>query len=70
MLRHFPHVNTSYTHKRRDYFIAAFTFFCVAVCLISDANGSLAKQYALGACGWIFLICLLHGENKEVRMQV
>ncbi|MSP27805.1 MAG: hypothetical protein EXR80_05050 [Methylococcales bacterium] len=70
MLRHFPHVNTLYPHKKRDYFIAAFTFFCVAVCLVSDANGSLAKQYALGACGWIFLICLLHGENKEVRMQV
>ncbi|MEI6708089.1 MAG: hypothetical protein QX189_06695 [Methylococcales bacterium] len=70
MLRHFPHANTVYPHKKRDYFIAAFTFFCVAVCLISDANGSQAKQYALGACGWIFLICLLHGENKEVRMQV
>ncbi|MGZ8190527.1 MAG: hypothetical protein ACXWTS_04790 [Methylococcaceae bacterium] len=70
MLRHFPSVDTVYAHKSRDYFIAAFTFFCVAVCLMSDANGGLEKQHALGICGWIFLICLLHGENREVRTQV
>ena len=70
MLRHFPHANTLYPHKKRDYFIAIFTFVCVAICLISDANASLLKQYALGACAWIFLLCLLHGENKEVRTQV
>lgn len=70
MLRHFPHVNTHYPHKKRDYFIAAFTFFCVAVCLVSDANASMEKQQALGVCAWIFLLCLLHGENKEVRTQV
>ncbi len=70
MLRHFPRVDAVYPHKNRDYFIAAFTFFCVAVCLLSDASGSLGKQYALGVCGWLFLLCLLYGENKEVRMQV
>lgn len=70
MLRHFPKTNTFYPHKKRDYFIAAFTFFCVAVCLIADADGTLAKQYFLGICAWIFLVCLLHGENKEVRTQV
>jgi hypothetical protein len=57
-------------HRKRDYFIAAFTFFCVAVCLVSDANASIEKQNALGVSGWVFLIGLLLGENREVRMQV
>ncbi|GAB6140304.1 hypothetical protein JCM14076_10330 [Methylosoma difficile] len=70
MLRHFPEAGIIYPHKKRDYFIAAFTFFCVAVCLISDANADMAKQNALGVCGWVFLIGLLLGENKEVRVQV
>jgi len=70
VLRHFPKVNVAYPHRNRDYFIAGFTFFCVAVCLLSDANASLAKQNALGVCGWVFLISLLLGENREVRMQV
>ncbi|MEF3073483.1 hypothetical protein V2P20_00440 [Methylobacter sp. Wu1] len=70
MLRHFPPVNGAYAHKKRDYFIAAFTFFCVAVCLTADANAALEKQNALGVCGWVFLTGLLLGENKEVRMQV
>ncbi len=70
MLRHFPKVNVAYPHRKRDYFIAGFTFFCVAVCLISDANASLEKQNALGVSGWVFLIGLLLGENREIRMQV
>lgn len=70
MLRHFPELNTIYTHKKRDYFIAIFTFFCVAVCLISDGNADMAKQNALGVCGWVFLIGLLLGEPKDVRVQV
>ena len=70
MLRHFPNINSVYTHKKRDYFIALFTFFCVAVCLLSDADASLTKQNALGVCGWVFLIGLLLGENKEIRTQV
>ncbi len=69
-LRHFPRLNVVYPHRKRDYFIALFTFFCVAVCLMSDANASLEKQNALGVSGWVFLIGLLLGENKEVRMQV
>ena len=70
MLRHFPQVDGTYFHRKRDYFIAAFTFLCVAVCLISDANASMEKQNALGVSGWVFLIGLLLGENREVRMQV
>lgn len=70
MLRHFPQLNVAYPHKKRDYFIAAFTFFCVAVCLISDADAAIEKQNALGVCGWVFLIGLLLGESLEVRVQV
>jgi hypothetical protein len=70
VLRHFPKAGILYTHRKRDYFIAGFTFFCVAVCLLSDANASIEKQNALGVCGWVFLIGLLLGENKEIRVQV
>lgn len=70
MLRHFPQTNVVYPHRKRDYFIAAFTFFCVAVCLLSDANAAIEKQNALGVCGWVFLVGLLLGENREIRMQV
>lgn len=70
MLRHFPRSNVVYVHKKRDYLIAAFTFFCVTVCLISDASADLTKQNALGVCAWVFLLGLLLGENKEVRVQV
>jgi hypothetical protein len=70
MLRHFPPVEGAYAHRKRDYFIAAFTFFCVAVCLMTDADATLEKQNALGVCGWVFLTGLLLGENKEVRTQV
>ena len=70
MLRHFPPVNVAYAHRKRDYYIAAFTFFCVAVCLVRDAHASLEKQNALGVCAWVFLIGWLLGENREIRMQV
>jgi hypothetical protein len=70
VLRHFPALNAPYAHKKRDYFIAAFTFFCVAVCLVSDAHAGTVKQNALGVCGWVFLIGLLLGEPIEVRVQV
>ncbi len=70
MLRYFPHVNVDYAHRKRDYYIAAFTFFCVAVCLISDANATLEKQNALGVCAWVFLVGWLLGEDRETRMQV
>ncbi len=70
VLRHFPQVNVAYPHRKRDYYIAAFTFFCVAVCLVSDAHANLEKQNALGVCAWVFLIGWLLGENREIRMQV
>jgi hypothetical protein len=70
MLRYFPDSTLPIVHQKRDYFIAAFTFFCVAVCLFSDAHADLAKQNALGVCGWVFLIGLLLGESQHVRMQV
>jgi hypothetical protein len=70
VLRHFPPINVPYHHQKRDYFIAAFTFFCVAVCLLSDANATIEKQNALGVCGWVFLLGLLLGEPIEVRAQV
>lgn len=70
MLRYFPEINITYTHKLRDYFIAAFTFICVAISLNIDANGSIEKQNLMGIIAWIFLIGLLFGEKKDVRMQV
>ena len=70
MFRHFPDPKGDYRHNIRDYFIAAFTFLCVAVCLVVDADGTLQKQNALGVCAWVFLIGLLLGECKFVRMQV
>lgn len=70
MLRYFPAPDVVYIHRRRDYFIAAFTFFCVAVSLVIDAHASLTIQNLLGVIAWIFLIGLLLGENKEIRIQV
>ncbi len=70
MLRHFPAVNGEITHNKRDYFITVFTFFCVAICLIADADANIDKQNALGVAGWVFLLGLLLGECKFVRMQV
>ena len=70
MLRHFPEIKGSFTHNKRDYFITVFTFLCVAVCLITDADADIQKQNALGVAGWVFLIGLLLGECKFVRMQV
>lgn len=70
MLRHFPNPDITHPHHRRDYFIAVFTFFCVAVCLLSDAHAPIEKQNALGVCGWVFLIALLLGEKAETRVQV
>ena len=70
MLRHFPDPGFVYPHNKRDYWVALFTFVCVAICLVTDASADLDKQNALGICGWIFLLSLLSGENKEVRTQV
>ncbi|WP_394751677.1 hypothetical protein [Crenothrix sp.] len=70
MLRHFPSSDIAYVHKQRDYIIAAITFFCVAFALVNDADATLAEQKVLGGCAWIFLLCFLHGESKEIRVQV
>lgn len=70
MLRHFPQINAAYAHRKRDYIIAAFTFFCVAVCMICEVSGSLERQYGLGAIALVSLIVMLLGESREVRTQV
>ena len=70
MLRNFPQVDATYSHRTRDYFIAALTFFCVAISLVMDASGSQEQQNFMGVIAWTFLVGLLFGENKEVRMQV
>ncbi|MCC6916655.1 hypothetical protein [Nitrosomonas sp.] len=70
MFRRFPETIENPIHRKRDYFIAAFTFFCVAVSLVIDAHGTLLLQNMLGVIAWIFLILLLRGENREIRMQV
>lgn len=50
--------------------IAAFTFFCVAVCMTFEVSGSVGKQYALGLIALVCLIGFLRGETKDVRLQV
>jgi hypothetical protein len=70
MLRHFPQINAAYAHRKRDYVIAAFTFACVAVCMLCEASAILEIQYALGFIALICLVGFLRGENREVRMQV
>jgi len=70
MLERFPKAGVVYPHRNRDYFIAGFTFFCVAVSLVVDGSASIETQNLLGVIAWVFLLGLLVGENKEVRMQV
>jgi hypothetical protein len=70
LLRHFPQIDVAHSHRKRDYVIAAFTFFCVAVCMIFEVSGSVERQYALGVIALVSLIGFLLGENREVRMQV
>ena len=70
LLRHFPQINAAYAHRKRDYVIAAFTFACVAVCMIFEVSGSLARQYALGFIALVCVVGFLLGESREVRLQV
>jgi hypothetical protein len=70
IFRNFPEATADCIHRKRDYFIAGFTFFCVAVSLVIDAHASLFIQNTLGVIAWVFLIALLVGENREIRMQV
>lgn len=70
MLRHFPQLDVAHAHSTRDYMIAAFTFFSVAVCLTLEVNASVERQYILGGIAFVSLILMLLGENKEARTQV
>ena len=70
MLRHFPQMNVAHPHRTRDYVIAAFTFFSVAVCLTFEVNASFERQYILGGIAFVSLMMMLLGENRETRLQV
>jgi hypothetical protein len=70
MLRHFPPINAAYAHSKRDYVIAAFTFACVAVCMLCEASANLGLQYGLGFIALGCLVGFLRGEDREIRMQV
>jgi hypothetical protein len=44
-----------HAHRTRDYFIAAYTFFAVAVCLTLEIIASLERQYVLGEIALVSL---------------
>lgn len=69
LLRHFPQVDGA-DHRVRDYFIAAFTFLCVALSGIFEIQASMEMQLAMGCVAWLLLGGLLIGENRETQMQV
>ena len=70
MLRHFPQLDVAHPHRTRDYIIAGYTFFAVAVCLTLEFNASLERQYILGGIAFTSLLMMLLGESKETRIQV
>ena len=70
MLRHFPAVDVTIQHEKRDYYIIAFAFVAVTLCFLIDSVASIELQYALGVAGWVSLITILTGECKYVRAQV
>jgi hypothetical protein len=70
MLRHFPRANADSVHRKRDYAIAAITFFCVGVSAMCELRASVEMQRILGTLAWLLLAGLLLGENRETRMQV
>lgn len=69
-LRHFPKVTPLDRHRIRDYSIAAFTFFSVAISSLFEISASIERQQLLGAFAWIFLGAMLLGENRETKAQV
>lgn len=69
-LPHFPAKHCDAEHRRRDYFIAAFTFVTTTICLSTDGFAPQFMQYVLAFFGWLFLIAFLRGECKYVRTQV
>lgn len=54
----------------RNYWIAGITFTTITLCLYVDVDASIERQYQLGFFAWLFLIGLLIGEDKVVRIQV
>ncbi|MDI3464097.1 MAG: hypothetical protein OJF50_002918 [Nitrospira sp.] len=68
--RHFPQEGPFNTHRMRDYGIAAFTFFSVAISSLLEMSASVERQQLLGAFAWMFLGALLLGENRETKAQV
>ncbi len=69
-LPHFPGIEAHGEHRRRDYFIAIFTFVTTTICLTTDGFAPKYFQYLLALFGWLFLLAFLHGECKYVRTQV
>lgn len=69
-LPHFPPHDIEAEHKRRDYFIAGFTFVTTTICLTTDGFAPQYMQYVLAFFGWLFLLAFLRGECKYVRTQV
>lgn len=69
-LRHFPKISPHDTHRTRDYLIAAFTFFSVAVSSLFEISASVERQQLLGGFAWMFLGAMLLGENRETKAQV
>lgn len=69
-VRHFPSPTALDSHRLRDYGIAAFTFFGVAISCVMEISASVERQQFLGTCAWIFLAALLIGENRETKAQV
>ena len=53
--RHFPQEGPFNTHRMRDYGIAVFTFFSVAISSLLEISASVERQQLLGAFAWMFL---------------
>ena len=70
LLRHFPQTDAAYAHNKRDYVIAAYTFACVAICMLCEVSTSVERQYALGTIAFLSLVVMLLGEKIAVRTQV
>ncbi len=70
MLRYFPKQGVAYAHHKKDYYIAAFTFTCTAICLTIDGFARQELQWFLAFFGYLFLAILLSGESLLTRMQV
>jgi hypothetical protein len=68
--RHFPQADALTPHRMRDYGIAGFTFFSVAVSSTFEINASIERQQLLGVFAWFFLGVFLLGENRETKAQV